>query len=286
MIKAKKSLGQNFLVDAGISQRIVEQVGATRRDIIIEIGPGEGAITGLLLKTCGYLVAVEIDQRFIQILQSQFRGERFKLVAADALKIAWQQLISEAIDEWKKLNADEKDFPGVRVVANLPYYISTPILERLLNLGNEISDLTLMLQEEVVDRITATPGNKEYGYLTVFVEYHAEATKLFRVSPQSFRPVPGVWSALLHLKIRKQPPVEVQDNARFFALIRAAFAHRRKTILNNLKSAASTLHFHSEILSALKEADIEPQRRAETLSLKDFERLYQALFTTMIRNPS
>jgi len=168
----------------------------------------------------------------------------------------------------------------VRVVANLPYYISTVIIERLLELtSRQLADMTLMLQKEVVDRITSSPGGRDYGSLSVLVQYRCEATKLFEVPSSAFKPPPKVKSAVVRLRMLEQPAVIVADEPRFFGLVRAAFAHRRKTIANNLKAAASTLGFSSTIERALSRARIESRRRAETLSLQEFCALDSMLYS-------
>jgi 16S rRNA (adenine1518-N6/adenine1519-N6)-dimethyltransferase len=277
-MKAKKSLGQNFLVDATISRRIVDAVSPKQRDLILEIGPGTGALTKLLLENAGYLTAIEIDTRLVENLNHEIKNQKFNLLAEDALNLNWQEEIQKAMAAWQRLYPHLND-PRVRVVANLPYYISTPIVERLINLGRQIFDMTLMLQEEVVDRIVSEPGKKEYGYLSVLVQYHTVATKLFRVPPTAFQPVPRVWSAILRLHSRTEPVVLVKDESQFFAFVRAAFAQRRKTILNNLKAAAGALSFTKEIPTALAISNIDARRRAETLSIEDFGRLHRALFS-------
>ncbi len=278
MIRAKKSLGQNFLSDAQVARRIVESVSPHATDIILEIGPGTGALTMLLLERSGYVVAIEIDRRLIDELRHELSAKNLLIVEADALAIDWNDLIKEAINSWRELRGSQSAEPRVRIVANLPYYISTPIIERLMSLRGRLFDLTLMLQDEVVDRITSKPGTREYGYLSVLVQFHAEATKLFEVSPSAFKPAPKVQSAILHLIMRERPVVEVSDERKFFALVGAAFAQRRKTILNNLKAAAAALNFKQPIDAALRSAGIEPQRRAETLSLAEFGALHRALY--------
>src|SRR5262249_49324297 len=183
---------------------------------------------------------------------------------ADVLTTDWAELISNART---KLDSPIRDESRVRVIANLPYYISTPILEKLLSLGHRIFDMTLMLQKEVADRITEGPGGKEYGPLSVIVQYQCIASKLFDVPPSAFTPAPKVHSAVVHLTVRQQPPVDVHDEAQFFSVVRAAFAQRRKTILNNLKAAAAVSNFVRPLEEALEAASVSPQRRAETLSV-------------------
>ncbi|HJQ24039.1 MAG TPA: 16S rRNA (adenine(1518)-N(6)/adenine(1519)-N(6))-dimethyltransferase RsmA [Blastocatellia bacterium] len=277
MITAKKSLGQNFLADRGVARRIVESVQPGADDLIIEIGPGTGALTGMLVKVSGYLLAIEIDQRLIEELQRTLVSERCAVIRADALEVGWDGLLDLATYGWRAATRSEGE-PRIRVVANLPYYISTAIIERLMAVGRRILDMTLMLQSEVVERITSPPGSREYGYLSVLVQYHCQATKLFEVPPSAFRPRPKVQSAILRLLVRKRPAVEVADPARFFALVRAAFAQRRKTIANNLKAARHALGITEEVGAVLERADIEARRRAETLSIEEFAKLFHALF--------
>lgn len=273
MIKAKKSLGQNFLTDHLIARRIIDAVSAARTDAIIEIGPGKGALTAMLPKRCGHVVAVEIDARLAAELRRTMTGETVTIITADALTLNWDELIDDA---QAKLNAPLGS-TRVRIVANLPYYISTPIIEKLLSLRRRIFDMTLMLQKEVAERITSAPGCKEYGYLSVMVQYYCVATKLFDVPPSAFTPEPKVDSALIRLRVREQPAVTVSDERRFFRLVRACFAQRRKTILNNLKAATQPEGFAKDVQSALEAASVAPQRRAETLSIAEFAALAREL---------
>ena len=277
MIRAKKSLGQNFLIDAQVSRRIVDSVSPQPSDLIIEIGPGTGALTRRLVESSGYVVAVEIDARLIEGLRHAITADNFSVVEADALQVNWHDLIRTASESCRTVNS-RADGPRIRVVANLPYYISTPIIERLIKLRHLISDMTLMLQNEVVERIASAPGSRDYGYLSVLVQYHAVATKLFEVPPSAFKPAPKVQSAIVRLAVRARPAIDVEDEAKFFALVRALFAQRRKTIFNNLKAAAASLGFAGKVDMALKAAGIDLQRRAETLTLAEFAALYRSLF--------
>jgi 16S rRNA (adenine1518-N6/adenine1519-N6)-dimethyltransferase len=279
LIKAKKSLGQNFLTDAQVSRRIVDSVSPKRSDIILEIGPGMGALTRLLVERSGLVIAVEIDSRLAGELRRSLVSDRLSIVEADALTLNWDELISSETLSRKALGENSDEPARVRVVANLPYYISTPIIERLIHLRGRLFDLTLMLQNEVVERMTSEPGCKEYGYLSVFVQYHCVATKLFEVPPSAFKPAPKIQSAIVKLVVRERPAVEVSDESEFFALVRASFAQRRKTIANNLRAASSALSFTQPIESALIAAGIDPRRRAETFSLEEFRALHAALFT-------
>ena len=280
LIKAKKSLGQNFLTDQGVARRIIDAVSPLPTDIVIEIGPGTGALTWMLVERSGHVEAVEIDARLADALRRSLKADNLSIVTADALVLDWRELIKDARAKLGFPGAADQDRRRVRIVANLPYYISTPIIERLLLVGRSVFDMTLMLQKEVADRITTGPGSKEYGYLSVMVQYYCIATKLFEVPPSAFTPAPKVQSAVIRLTVRERPAVEVSDEARFFALVRAAFAQRRKTILNNLKAASRALEFTQPLEAALEAASVVPQRRAETLSIEEFAALCRALHRT------
>ena len=271
MIKAKKSLGQNFLIDKNVSRRIVEFVSPQKGDLVIEIGPGTGALTRLLTEVAGRVIAFEIDTRLVEELRNSITATNLEIIEADALELNLRRFLTGRMQE--------SDQPlRTRVVANLPYYISTPILQKLTEQHDLIYDMTLMLQSEVVERITAAPGGREYGYLSVLVQYYCEARRLFYVPPSAFRPAPKVESAVVRLVTRERPPVEVSNEAEFFALVRAAFAQRRKTIFNNLKAAHSRFNFGTPIEQALERANIDPRARAETLSIADFAALHRAMF--------
>jgi 16S rRNA (adenine1518-N6/adenine1519-N6)-dimethyltransferase len=261
-MRAKKSLGQNFLAGAHYPERIVAAVSPRPGETVVEIGPGQGALTALLVAAGARVVAVELDRELIAPLAARFSAAaNFQLVEADALTVDFCRLVAPA--------------RSARVVANLPYYISTPILQRLLKHRACLAEMTLMLQREVVERITARPGGKEYGYLSALVQFYCEAGKLFDVPPGAFRPVPKVWSSVVRLKVRERPAVEVGDEAYFVELLSALFAQRRKTILNNLRAARARLGLDSEaqIVGALAAAGLDSRRRAETLTLDQTARL-------------
>lgn len=278
MIRAKKSLGQNFLIDTVVSQRIVDAVSPDPTDIIIEIGPGTGALTGLLASRSGWVEAVELDRRLAEQLERKLAGfGNLSIVWEDALTVDWGELVNRAKNRLLAGSPDA-DEPRVRVVANLPYYISTALIEKLLAHRDLIFDMTLMLQKEVVARITSGPGSRDYGYLSVLVQNYCTATNLFTVPPSAFKPAPKVESAVVRLKVREWPAMITDNEARLFAVVRACFAQRRKTILNNLKAAASVMNFSTPMEEALQAAGIEPGRRAETLSLSEFAALARALY--------
>jgi 16S rRNA (adenine1518-N6/adenine1519-N6)-dimethyltransferase len=277
LTKANKSLGQNFLTDARVSRRIVDLVSPRQSDLILEIGPGTGALTRLLVERSGQVVAVEIDRRLAEGLRRSIDSDNLSVIEGDALTLNWGEVISSVVAALKARGGGSEQV-RVRVVANLPYYISTAIIERLIQLRGLVFDMTLMLQNEVVERIASGPGGREYGYLSAHVQYHCFATKLFEVPPSAFKPPPKVQSAIIKLVVRDKPAVDVSDESRFLAVIRASFAQRRKTIQNNLKAASSMLSFAQPIETALGVAGVDSRRRAETLSLAEFKALHDALF--------
>lgn len=259
---AKRSLGQNFLVKSHYSEQIVTSVRPQPDETIIEIGPGQGALTELLVASGAQVVAIELDRELAPLLARQFSGSaNFRLIEADALDVDFCEAIAPATT--------------ARVVANLPYNISTPILQRLIQQRHCLSEMTLMLQREVVERIIAPPGGKECGYLSVFVQFYCEAESLFDIPPGAFRPVPKVVSSVVRLKIRQQPAAEVSDEQLFLELTKTLFAQRRKTIYNNLRSGAARLRLTdaAQISRLLSESELDPQRRAETLSIAELARL-------------
>ena len=261
-MQAKKSLGQNFLVGSHYPNRIVAAVAPQPNETIIEIGPGHGALTELLVATEANIVAIELDKELLPALSAGFATQpNFRLVAADALQVNFCELIQPATT--------------ARVVANLPYYISTPILQRLIEYRSCIREMTLMLQREVVERITAKPGGKDYGYFSALVQFYCEPQKLFDVPPGAFRPIPKVHSSIVRLRLRATPAVAVSDEAFFIKLLKALFAQRRKTIWNNLRAAKGQFHWldDAKLAAALEATTINPQRRAETLSLEETARL-------------
>lgn len=265
-MRAKRSLGQNFLVAPSYQERIIHAVAPQPDEMIIEIGPGHGALTERLVDSGARVIAIELDRELIPELSSRFGSrENFHLIEADALIIDYTQLIAPA--------------QTARVVANLPYYIATPILQRLIDARDVIREMTLMLQREVVDRITASPGGKEYGYLSVFVQFYCEVVKLFDVPPGAFWPVPKVYSSVIRLRSRALLAVTDNDEALFVTLAQVMFARRRKTLLNNLRAGAKHLGITDVNLlhTVLGASRIDPQRRAETLEVGEIVRLAEQL---------
>ena len=263
-----KRLGQNFLVNNNVVDRIIRAVAPRQDETIIEIGPGKGALTQRLIVEAGQVVAIEFDRNLAPALLDALGAHRnFKLVEADALVTDFCAEIAPA--------------KTARVVANLPYNIATAILQRLIEQRGCLTEMVLMLQREVVDRITAPPGSTERGYLSVLVEAYCEVERLFDVAPGSFRPAPKVWSSVIRLRVRPNSTIDVGNEILFRSIVSAGFAQRRKTILNNLRNAPETLQGpikrHGGASIILCQAGIPLQRRAETLALSEWFRLTNLL---------
>lgn len=265
--RAKQRLGQNFLVDETYARRIVGALGPRRGETVVEIGPGRGVLTSPLLEGGARVVAVELDRELAPLLRDRFGGrEDFTLVEADALEVDFCTAIQPAT--------------SARVVANLPYNISTAILQRLIEQRGCVSEMVLMLQREVVERITAPAGSAERGYLTVLVEAFCESEALFDVPPGAFRPVPKVWSTVARLRVRGDAAAAF-DGRLLLRLVGAGFAQKRKTIFNNLRAAPAELRVLIEQVggaaSLLEAAGVDPQRRAEALTLAEWFNLTNSL---------
>jgi 16S rRNA (adenine1518-N6/adenine1519-N6)-dimethyltransferase len=255
---ANKRLGQNFLIDPNIVRKIVALAELNPSDHVLEIGPGRGILTEALCRAAGRVTAIEVDPRLHAYLETR-RAEfpNVELVCEDALVYPIECLPI-----------------GTVVVANLPYYISTPLLFRLLDQRGLFPRMVLMLQDEVADRLVAKPGESDYGVLSVMAQYAAEITKSFRVSAQCFRPRPEVASAVVLLRTQERTRLSQEEEAAFRALVKAAFVHRRKTLVNSLRDEGYAPH---SVVEKLQRLNIAPTRRAETLSVEDFLRLARAL---------
>lgn len=274
-MKAKKSLGQNFLVDHNIVTRIVDRVLVNQDELVLEIGPGHGVLTQALIEQAAWVVAVEIDESLVTELEANFSDRNLTIVSADVLDLD----IVELIKSHSNLHPELKN--KVRVVANLPYYISTAILSRLIQARSVVKDMTLMLQREVAERIASPPGSKDYGVLSVIAQMYCQTKILFHVKPGSFRPVPKVESSILRLEVYEQPSNVIVDDALLIKIVNGAFSQRRKTILNSLKATCNTIDpklFPEDIAELLKLANIAPERRAETLSCQEFAHLTEIFF--------
>ncbi len=251
---AKKRLGQNFLFDPSILGRIISVASLSTDDTVVEIGPGHGRLTAMLAARAKKVVAIELDYELHERLVKELSGfTNVELVHADALKYPYETL---------------GDF---KVVANIPYYITTPIIFRLIECKKQLKSMTLMVQKEVAQRIVGAPGTKEYGVLSIMVQYYGKPTLEFIVPKGAFRPVPKVDSAVLRIELYTGPSVSVKDEKFFFRVVKTAFSQRRKMLLNSLKS------IREDIKEKLILAGIDPTRRPETLGIEEFARLSDEL---------
>ena len=267
----KKSFGQNFLTDTNILQKIVDTAEIDKEVNVIEIGPGIGALTEFLAENAAEVMAFEIDDRLVTILADTLRDfDNVTVVNQDILKVDLAQYIAEF---------KNPDLP-IKVVANLPYYITTPILMHLIESGIPFSEFVVMMQREVADRISAQPNTKAYGSLSIAVQYYMTAKVAFIVPRTVFVPAPNVDSAILKMVRRTQPAVAVQEEKFFFKVSKASFVHRRKTLWNNLTSYfGKSEETKDKLTAALERADLSPSVRGEALSLEEFARLADALKT-------
>ena len=267
--RLSKSLGQNFLTDKNIIDEIIEGAGIGPRDLVIEIGPGIGVLTWEAAQRAQKVIAVEIDQNLIPILGETLReADNIEIVNQDILKTDLNTLI-----EANKAEAEAAGMPlaHVRVIGNLPYYITTPILMKLLEDGVAADSITVMMQKEVAERMRALPGTKAYGALSVAVQYYCEAENVVTVPASCFVPQPKVDSAVLRLDRRSEPPVTLLDEEMFFRCVKAGFGQRRKTLSNALMGVEQITK--QIVGDSLAGAGIDPVRRAETLDLEEFARL-------------
>ena len=266
-ISASKKLGQNFLVDDSVIESIIESAEVNKKDLIIEIGPGLGTLTSKLLERAGKVIAVELDDRMISILEERFKlYHNFILLHEDILKVNLQELIKQ----------NKENLEKVKIVANLPYYITTPIIMKLLEDRLEIESITVMVQKEVADRITAVPGEKNSGAITYSINYYAEAEKVVFVNKDSFIPSPEVNSEVIKLQIRKEPVVKVLNEEIFFKIIKASFMQRRKTLLNGL-SNAGVLKNKEKLKEILNNMGLNNEVRGETLTIEQFAELANSI---------
>jgi 16S rRNA (adenine1518-N6/adenine1519-N6)-dimethyltransferase len=260
----KQALGQHFLIDQGIAEKIVRLANLEPDDLVIEIGPGMGVLTFLMLPLVKKVIAVELDQGMADYLKAKGNGQpSLSVIRQDILGFDFAKAAREAGRRLK-------------VVANLPYNISTPVIFRLLDCREAWTHLTLMLQREVAQRIIAAPGGKDYGLLSIFTQLATVPKIMMRVPPEAFYPSPQVESAVVGFEILEQPRVAIEDEGFFKKVVKAAFAHRRKTLLNALRGAPLPLS-KEKIEQALAAVNIDPRRRAETLDLTEFQRLAEAL---------
>ena len=266
-ITANKNLGQNFLIDDETVNKIISSAEVSKQDLVIEIGPGLGTLTSKLLEIAKKVIAIELDDRMIKILNDRFSiYNNFQLINKDVLKVNLKQMINE----------NKEQCSNVKIVANLPYYITTPIIMKLLEEKLEIESITVMVQKEVADRITAIPGEKYSGAITYSVYYYAIPSEVCLVSMDCFIPSPEVDSKVIKLNIRKDPPIKVNSEELFFKIIKASFMQRRKTLLNGLVNGG-IIKNKEEGKLLLNKLELPENIRGESLSIDQFGKIADKL---------
>ena len=263
----QKKFGQNFLIDTHVLDKIIRESGVTKDDCVIEIGPGIGTMTQYLCESAREVVAIEIDKNLIPILQDTLSAyDNVTVINEDVLKV-----------DIKKLAEEKNGGKPVKVVANLPYYITTPIIMGLFESHVPIDSITIMVQKEVADRMQEGPGSKEYGALSLAVQYYAKPEIVANVPPNCFMPRPNVGSAVIRLTCHEKSPVEVKDERFMFDIIRASFNQRRKTLVNGLGNAGFLPVTKEQVAEALEKMELSPTIRGEALSLEQFAQLSNLL---------
>ena len=263
----QKKFGQNFLIDTHVLDKIIQAAGITKDDFILEIGPGIGTMTQYLAEAAGKVCAVEIDRNLIPILEETLAGyDNVTIINEDILKVDVAGLA-------KKENGGRP----IKVVANLPYYITTPIIMGLFESKTPVESITVMVQKEVAERMKSGPGSKDYGALSLAVQYYAEAYLVANVPPNCFMPRPKVGSAVIRLTRHREPPVEVADEALLFQVIRASFNQRRKTLQNGLGNSAGLSVTKEDVAKVIEDMGLPPTVRGEALNLKQFAELANRL---------
>ena len=262
--KTAKSLGQNFVTDPAVTEAIIEAAGAGPKDLVLEIGPGLGVITSKAAQRCGRLVAIEVDKKLLPILAETVGWQpNVKIINEDILQADLEQIVAA-----ERTLPDGSQAEHVRLIGNLPYYITTPILNKLMALQDLFTSLTIMVQKEVAEKMMAQAGAKNYGVISIHVQYFCEIEYIMEVPKEVFLPQPKVDSAVLTLHVRKEKPADVKDEALFFETVKAGFAQRRKTLSNSLTGVRGA--DRDKVLTALEGVGIDPKRRAETLSIPEF----------------
>jgi 16S rRNA (adenine1518-N6/adenine1519-N6)-dimethyltransferase len=269
----RKSLGQNFLIDGNIVSKIVDTAEVGTAEAVLEIGPGIGTLTGALAERAAKVVAVELDKNLLPVLQETLEGyNNIEIFSGNALKINFDDLMLE-----KTNGVFGRGARPYKVVANLPYYITTPLIMHSMESHFNISLMVFMVQKEVAERMSAAPGGKDYGALTLGVNYYSQPKLAFKIPRTVFIPQPEVDSAVVSFKIREKPPSEVEDEKTFFSVVKAAFGQRRKTLPNNLIGMLKGRD-KNEIAELLSQLGIDPARRGETLSFDEFARLSNKIY--------
>ncbi len=262
-----KSLGQNFLIDESIVEDIIDGAGIGEGDVVLEVGPGIGVMTKAMAQRAKKVVAVEIDKSLLPVLEETLADcDNVEIVSGDVLKVDLQEIIDE------KLGGQ-----APKVVANLPYYVTTPIIMRFLEEQIPVTDIVVMVQKEVADRMAADPGSKIYGALSVVVQYYSKPSKIVKVPPSVFMPQPNVESSVVRLEKRTAPPVDLKSPDLFFKTVRSAFMKRRKTLHNALSSGELAVS-KDEVRQVLEACEIDPKRRGETLDMEEFAKLANAFY--------
>ncbi len=272
-VRLTKRLGQNFLIDEEVVENIVAGSGVSKEDLAIEIGPGAGTMTRVLSDYAGEVLAIEIDPKLIPILEETLADSaNVMIINEDAMKVDFKKLVDE-------IERDEeiKEPTAVKVVANLPYYITTPIIMKLLEEHEIVTSMTFMVQKEVADRMCAPPSCKDYGALTLAVNYYAKPLRLFDVSPKSFFPQPDVTSTVIRLDRHLAPPVEVKSREMLFKVIKASFGQRRKTLHNALCNSGAFQLDRAQMAEMLTSIGIDPGCRGETLTLAEFAKIASSI---------
>ena len=263
----QKKFGQNFLIDTHVLEKIISSADVTKEDFVLEIGPGIGTMTQYLAEHARKVVAVEIDKALIPILEDTLKDyDNVRVINEDILKV-----------DINKLALEENEGKPIKVVANLPYYITTPIIMGLFESHVPISSITVMVQKEVADRMQVGPGTKDYGALSLAVQYYAKPEIVANVPPNCFMPRPNVGSAVIRLTRHENPPVQVKDEKLMFRLIRASFNQRRKTLTNGLNNASDLSFSKEEVAQALEKMELSPTIRGEALTLEQFAKLSDLL---------
>ncbi len=260
----KKRLGQTFLFKQSIAKEIVSFSDIKSHDLVIEIGAGLGVLTHLLAESAAKVIALEYDTALVSILQKIITHKNVEIIRADALNFDYRKVFTQNKSKLK-------------IIGNLPYYMTSPLIFKLLKITPFIDSITVMIQKEVADRVAAQPGGKDYGTISIFSQIYCDISKELTVSSECFYPLPKVDSEVVRFTIRERPVVEVKDKQFFEKLVRASFSQRRKTLLNSLKGASFFNRGKQKILESLKNSGIDPQRRPETLTINEFNTLCQQI---------
>ena len=268
-IKANKSLGQNFLINSEVVEKIIESSELSTDDLVIEIGPGLGTLTKYLLEKAGKVICIELDTRMVKILKNRFASrDNFEIINEDVLKVDLNKIIKE--------NKSTGKIKNVKIVANLPYYITTPIIMRLLEEHLDIKSITVMIQKEVAERLIEIPGGKNTGAITHTVYYYCESEKIMEVPNSSFIPEPEVTSEVIKMNLRQTPAVKIENPKVMFMIIKSSFMQRRKTLLNALTNAQVFIS-KQEGIKILKKLNLDENVRAENLSIQDFANIAKCI---------